>query len=173
MARRPPQANVQGLQHPGPERCRQKRVAHRCPPSAPLFSISRSSYPYPPAPLLRHRPRPAPALSLAQLAGWASPGFKGTARRAALGAAAGPGLAACGVGCPEEAATVVAAVRPQHPGPRLPSCQVGRRSARAAPPLPSWVGLPAQVCSACPRVPSPSPFRLPLLLCPQPPSPPL
>lgn len=41
----------------------------------------------------------------------ASPGFKGPARRAALGAAAGPGLAACGEGCPEEAATVAAAVR--------------------------------------------------------------
>lgn len=106
-------------------------------PRASLVSISRSSFPRssrsPPPP----QPRPAPALSLAELTGWASPGFKGPARRAVLGAAAGPGLAACGGGCPEEAAAVAAAVRPRPPGPRLPSCQVGRRSAHAAPPLPS------------------------------------
>lgn len=128
----PPDQNDHGLQPPGPERCGRKGPAaprSPQPPAPPSLD--------PPASHLPCRPRPAPAFSLAEPAGRASPGFKGPARRAALQAAAGPGLAACGGGCPEEAATVAAAVRPRSPGPQLPSCQVGHGSARAAPPLPS------------------------------------
>ena len=108
------------------ERCGIQRSTRRRPP-APGSSQPRAPPSLnPPAPLLL-RPRPAPVLLLAERAGRASPGFKGPALRAALGAAAGPGLAACGGGCPEEAATVAAAVRPRPPGPQLSYCQVGRR----------------------------------------------
>lgn len=104
-----------------PERCGRESSA-RGRPLAPRSSRSPAPPSLGPPPRC---PRPAPVLSLAEPAGRASPGFKGPALRAALGTAARPGLAACGGGCPEEAATVAAVVRPRPPGPRLPSCQVG------------------------------------------------
>lgn len=109
------------------ERCGSQHSARRRPPAPRSPQPPTPPSLNPPAPLLL-RPRPAPVLSLAERAGRASPGFKGPALRTALGAAAGPGLAACGGGCPEEAATVAAAAaRPRPPGPQLPYCQVGHR----------------------------------------------
>lgn len=111
--------------------------------SAPTSSSASSSQPPvppsldPPAPLLLLLClRPAPVLPLAKLAGRTSPGFKGPALRPALGATAGPGLAICGGGCPEQAVTVAALVRPRPSGPRLPSCQVGRQKCACGSPAP-------------------------------------